>query len=457
MDDSGSNASLEASSDDQFAHWLEFLDAEIRAGKSVADVLRSCQIPEAIKPRLENAAHGLRWLEAAQPRTANKLTHLSRATQSSTAAFDGIADSDLSTAQQLPARIGPYEILKEIGRAGMGVVYLARQPGLSSHVAVKVIRHGDLSTPEERARFRREVAAVARLHHPNVVQVHLAGDHEGLPYFSMEYIEGGDLARLLSHQPQPSLVAAKIVETLAWAVQHCHDHHVVHRDLKPSNVLVQIPDKSIRDNLASLPVHRILLSSVLKIADFGLAKSSDPNSTQSQHRTVAGTYNYMAPEQADRDRATQILPASDIYSLGAILYETLTGQPPLELNDTRDALQQIMNDEVPALRTRVKTIAPDLEAICLKCLRKDPNERYASAAALADDLARWQAEGRTHPGQAGTASETFHPRLQASSGRVDRGDRLLCKSCAAERFDHLAPSARTRQSPGGHAERSGTG
>jgi serine/threonine protein kinase len=274
-----------------------------------------------------------------------------------------------------------YEILGELGRGGMGVVYKARQVSLKRLVALKLIRDAALAGPEERARFRIEAEAAARVRHPNVVQIYEVGEHQGRPYFAMELVEGGSLDRHLAGRPQPAAQAAEMVRTLALAVQHAHDQKVVHRDLKPANVLLAACGlaRDAKPQAAFVP----------KITDFGLAKRLDSDSTAwTQDGAILGTASYMAPEQAE-GRVREIGPATDVYALGAILYELLTGRPPFQADSWNRTVEQVLHDE-PAPPTRLHAEVPrDLETVCLKCLEKDPGRRYAGAGELADDLGRF--------------------------------------------------------------------
>ena len=264
---------------------------------------------------------------------------------------------------------GDYEVLEEIARGGMGVVYKARQLGFNRIVALKMILSGSHAGAEERQRFRIEAEAVARLQHPNIVQVYEVGEHEGKPFFSMEFCPGGGLDRKLSGTPLPPAEAARLVETLARTVQAAHDKGVVHRDLKPANVL-------------------LAADGAPKVTDFGLAKRMDA-AGRTQSGAVLGTPSYMAPEQAG-GKSKDIGPATDVYALGAILYECLTGRPPFKGPTALDTLTQVLlADAVPPRQMQPKT-PRDLERICLKCLEKQPARRYATAAELADDLGRWQ-------------------------------------------------------------------
>ena len=277
------------------------------------------------------------------------------------------------TADAFPREIHGYEIIQEIGRGGMGVVYKARQRSLNRLVALKMILAGAHASAAERERFRREAESVARLVHPNVVQVHEVGEQDGVPFLCLEYVAGGTLAERLDGLPQPIGPAAELVETLSRTVHHAHQQGIVHRDLKPANVLLTAPGESLR--------------AVPKIADFGLAKRLDLDGhSTTQH--VAGTPSYMAPEQVRRGREC-IGPAVDVYALGVILYELLTGRVPFKGNTAMDTVLQVLHqDPMPPSRVR-PSLPADLETICLRCLAREPARRYATAQELADDLRRF--------------------------------------------------------------------
>jgi WD40 repeat protein len=263
-----------------------------------------------------------------------------------------------------------YEVIRELGRGGMGVVYEARQVGLNRTVALKMILAGGHASAGDLDRFRTEAKAVARLLHPNIVQVYETGTNAGLPYFSLEFCPGGSLDRKLDGTPWEPAPAAALVETLARAIQHAHEHVVVHRDLKPANVL-------------------LAADGTPKVTDFGLAKRLDSTSARTQTGAILGTPSYMAPEQAGEGPA--VGPPADVYALGAILYELLTGRPPFKAATHLDTVLQVVSDDpVPPTRLNPKT-PRDLETIALKCLSKDQAKRYASAVALAEDLRRFQA------------------------------------------------------------------
>jgi serine/threonine protein kinase len=260
-----------------------------------------------------------------------------------------------------------YEILDEVGRGGMGVVYKARQTSLNRIVALKMILAGSHAGQEAIARFLREAETIARLKHPHVVQVHEFGSHESKPFFSLEYLEGGSLADKLRGEPQPPMQAAQTADVLARAVEAAHAQGIVHRDLKPANVL-------------------LTTDGIPKLTDFGLAKQGDSGMTATGQ--VLGTPSYMAPEQAE-GKTRVVGPAADIYALGAILYELLTGRPPFRGTSAWDTLQMVVGTEPVALRQLQPKVPRDLETICLKCLHKDPGRRYGSALALAEDLHRF--------------------------------------------------------------------
>jgi serine/threonine-protein kinase len=271
-----------------------------------------------------------------------------------------------------PAPAAGYEILGELGRGGMGVVYKARQIGLNRVVALKMVLSGAHASQHQLDRFRTEAEAVARLHHPHIVQIYEVGERDGLPYFSLEYLDGGSLSDQIKREPQAPDRAAKVAVQLARGVQYAHAHGIVHRDLKPANILFDA-------------------DGVPKITDFGLAKKLEAGASgQTQSGTIVGTPSYMAPEQA-RGEVRELGPAADIYSLGAILYELLTGRPPFHGATLLETLEQVRTQEPVPPRQLVPKVPRDLETIALKCLQKEPAKRYPSAQVMADDLARFLA------------------------------------------------------------------
>lgn len=267
-----------------------------------------------------------------------------------------------------------YEILEELGRGGMGVVYKAKQLGLNRLVALKMILAGGHAGEINLNRFRREAEALAQLQHPNVVQIYDVDEYEGLPFFSLEYCPGGSLASKLAGTPLPQEQAAELVEILAWAMHAAHQAGIIHRDLKPANVL-------------------LTADGTVKLTDFGLAKKTGESDGATTSGTILGTPSYMAPEQASGN-VNEIGHTVDIYALGAILYECLTGRPPFRAATPLDTILQVVHEEPVPPRQLQPGVARDLETITLKCLHKDPRKRYSSALTLAEDLARFR-EG--HP------------------------------------------------------------
>jgi WD40 repeat protein len=265
--------------------------------------------------------------------------------------------------------LGNYELLEEIARGGMGIVYRARQVNLNRTVAVKLLPGGQFAGETFVKRFRREAEAAASLKHPNIVSIYEVGEHEGQSYFSMELVEGCSLAELTRENPLPARRAAQIVQTLAEAVHFAHAHGLLHRDLKPSNVLIDQADQP-------------------HITDFGLAKRVDADHDLTLTGQVLGTPNYMPPEQADPNRG-QATAASDVYSLGAILYHLLTGRAPFMAETLTQTLRLVVDSEHVSPRLLNPSLPPDLETICLKCLEKEPKRRYGSAQELADELGRF--------------------------------------------------------------------
>jgi len=268
-------------------------------------------------------------------------------------------------ARKIPTVPG-YEIVGILGRGGMGVVYRATQTGLRRTVALKMILAGEHASGGQVARFAAEARAVAQIRHPGIVQIYEIGEHDGLPYFSLEFCPGGGLDKKLNHEPQPPREAAALLEHLARAMFAAHSAGVVHRDLKPANVLL--------DSTGSP-----------KITDFGLARELDGAEGQTRTGSILGTPYYMAPEQA-LGQTREVGPAADQYSLGATLYEVLTGRPPFQGASVMETLEQVRNRE-PVPPSQLNPACPkDLETICLKALEKEPAKRYSSCEALADDL-----------------------------------------------------------------------
>jgi WD40 repeat protein/tRNA A-37 threonylcarbamoyl transferase component Bud32 len=335
---------------------------------AVASHLESCPTCEAHAEQLERRSDALL-------RSLRRFLRPTAASPGDT--VEDITPRQVPTAAPPPASVAGYEVLGELGRGGMSVVYKARQARPARLVALKMILAGAHAAPDRRARFLSEADAIARLQHPNIVQVYEVGFEQDVPFFSLELVEGGTLHRKLSGTPQPPRQVAALVETLARAVQYAHEHGVIHRDLKPANVLL---------TAEGLP----------KIADFGLARVEQSGRDEAPPErggltatgAVLGTPSYMAPEQA-QGKSKEVGPVADVYALGAVLYEMLTGRPPFRAETPLDTLLQVVAEEPVPPRRLNPGVPSDLETVCLKCLQKTPGRRYASAAELADDLGRW--------------------------------------------------------------------
>jgi hypothetical protein len=332
----------------------QLLDELVDSHATPEDVCRSC--PELL-PQVRE-----RWRE------------MCRAQAELNALFPPLAEQITKPAAPSPVNIPlpvipDYEFEAVLGVGGMGVVFRARHLRLNRIIALKMVLAGAYAGPHERERFQREAEAVAGLCHANIVQIYEVGDHEGRPYFTMEFVDGGNLAQKLAAGPQPVRWAAELVASLAEAVSVAHRAGIVHRDLKPGNIL-------------------LTAEGTPKISDFGLARRLKGEGTLTWTGTAVGTPSYMAPEQAS-DTAGPVGPATDVYGLGAVLYEMLTGRPPFRGGSVLDTLRQVQSEE-PVPPSRLNPRVPrDLETICLKCLQKEPRRRYTSAAALTEDLGRF--------------------------------------------------------------------
>jgi len=295
-------------------------------------------------------------------------------------------------------RIAGYEIMHVLGQGGMSTVYLASHLKLKRRVAIKMIKREDWDDPAQRERFRKEAQSIASLQHPNIVQIFEVGETDGAPFLALEYISGGTLSRHIGGRPLPVKHAARIAQQLAEAIQFAHDRQIIHRDLKPGNILLSaepntrpdghtpkhFPGESSTMNSRQVPP----LTRVPKITDFGLARLLTDANRQTQSGMAIGTPSYMAPEQA-AGKSDQVGKPADIYGLGTILYEMLTGRPPFEGDTILETVQLVRREEpVPPGRLNRK-VPRDLETICLKCLEKEPSRRYASAHDLALDLERF--------------------------------------------------------------------
>lgn len=279
------------------------------------------------------------------------------------------ASSSHAPAERLPRQCGDYELLDVVGRGGMGVVYKARQVNLNRLVAVKMILEGRLASQSDVQRFQIEAQAAGRLSHPNLVTIHEIGELDGRHFYSMDYIDGISLAQLVKEGPQDSKRAARYLATIAEAIHAAHDHGILHRDLKPGNVLIDRDDEP-------------------HVTDFGLAKLVGDDSGLTASGATLGTPSYMPPEQAAGNRS-KVNRTSDVYSLGAILYALLTGQPPFRKETVVETMFDVIHTDPTPPRAINSEVDRDLETICLKCLQKRPGRRYQTAQELADDLGRY--------------------------------------------------------------------
>ncbi|MGK0190219.1 MAG: WD40 repeat protein/predicted Ser/Thr protein kinase [Verrucomicrobiales bacterium] len=274
------------------------------------------------------------------------------------------------TRLELPSTFGPYRIEREIAAGGMGIVYEAEDMRLHRRVALKMLRQVLFATEQEQLRFYSEAELASLLDHPNIVPIFDVGKFEGQPFFAMKYVDGGNLADRLAAGALPMREAADLMVTVAHAVHYAHQRGILHRDLKPANILIDASGKPW-------------------LTDFGLAKLLDTDSGLTLTQAIAGTPHYMAPEQA-RGNKKDISTATDVWALGVIFYETLTGSPPFQAETNTEILRQVAESEPPAPSTVIRTIDQDLQTLCLRCLDKDPARRLSSAGDLAEELERWQ-------------------------------------------------------------------
>src|SRR5436305_11079678 len=274
-----------------------------------------------------------------------------------------------SSAARMPMEFDDYELLKEIGRGGQGVVYRARQKSLNRIVALKVIGVGQWATEAHLRRFRLEAEAAASLNHPSIVPIHEIGERDGCCYFSMNLVDGGQLDELVRREPIPIRRAAGLIAKLARTAHYAHEHGILHRDIKPGNILLDAEGEP-------------------HLTDFGLARLVEAESTVTRTTAALGTPSYMGPEQARADNA-MLTRAADIYSLGAVLYQLLANRPPFFGATTYETVRLLLETEPRPPRLLNPKVDRDLSTICLKCLEKDPQRRYNSALALAEDLEHW--------------------------------------------------------------------
>jgi serine/threonine-protein kinase len=354
---------------------LVALEVELRQerGERPAAAEYVAQFPDqraqvlAVFSELETAAATARGGEALAPFPGARPPEVRRAPRDS--ATQSFHPAGAPGAGGLPPTIGEYELVEEIARGGMGVVYKARHKGLKRLVALKMILSGSLATTAERERFRREAELAANLDHPNIVPIYDVDEHQGRPFFTMKLVDGASLAKNSAQKGGDPRSAARLVSTLARAVDYAHAQRFLHCDLKPSNVLLDRQGNPY-------------------LTDFGLARRAGVESSLSISGGILGTPSYMAPEQATGSR-TELGPSTDVYGLGAILYEVLTGRPPFRAETVMETVVQVLEREPAPPRELRPEIPKALESVCLKCLEKSPRDRYPSAGALADDLDRY--------------------------------------------------------------------
>jgi len=342
--------------------------AAVQAGQCPDRQVVLLNNPELAAPLLEFFADEEHFQRLAAPLRAEASDHHRRDTPRNESSTHGYTPPSAVSLPPHPSRFGDYELIEEIARGGMGVVYRARQISLNRQVALKMILAGPLASAADLERFHREAEAAARLDHPNIVPIYEVAAQDGQHYFSMKLVDGGDLTHHLSRYTGDPRAAASMIAAVADAVHHAHQRGILHRDLKPRNILLSADGQP-------------------QVTDFGLAKRVDAESGSTLSGAIVGTIGYMAPEQARADRS--LTTAADVYSLGAILYELLTGRPPFRGSTPAETILHVLQSEPERPRAIQARVDRDLETICLKCLEKDPSRRYDSAAALAEDLRCW--------------------------------------------------------------------
>ena len=380
------------------AHLNSLAEREGRLGEVLAALIEAREGGEALDRAAWLARHPdfaaeLNEFFASEDRLRSVAAPLRAAVQADTPA-PGVTSAEGKGAPPGPAPavppcpVGDYELLEEVGRGGMGIVYKARQKGANRVVALKLLRADPLGEEEQARRLRNEAEIVAQLDHPHIVPLYEVGEHAGRVFFSMKFVEGGSLAEHLPRYREDPRAAARLVADVARAVHHAHQRGVLHRDLKPSNILLDGEGRPF-------------------VSDFGLARRVEGDSSLTQSGVLVGTPSYMAPEQTTGRRGA-VTTATDVYGLGAVLYALLTGRPPFRGDTMLDTLEQVKSREPEPPGRDNRRVGRDLETVCLKCLRKEPQQRYGSAEALAEDLERWLKGEPIHARTIGTTARVWH-------------------------------------------------